>query len=221
MFPSLLLCLALSVAGPQKQAQISDSPVMVPQWANSTCPVMGKPISLRLFTDTRYGRIYICCKVCVKDIHEDVDAAYAASYPTNTVVENKLCPVTGREITKDSPKVVLQGHEFRAFDKAAAAKASEDAQVTLCRLLEPKWESLDNRTCPVTGEPVATNTIAVYKQTIVRLSSPKAVDEFRKAPDKVLEKAKAIRQKELEEARKQEKPAEKPAPKAPGSASAP
>lgn len=205
MFAALLFTLLLSVSGPQKQQQISDSPVAVPQWPNSTCPVMGKPVSVRLFTDTRLGRIYICCKVCVKDIHEDVDAAYAAAYPTNTPVENKLCPVTGKELLKDSPKVILQGYEFRVLDKAAAKRASEDAQVTLCRLLEPKWEVIDNQTCPVTGEAVAANTIAVYKQVVVRLSSPKAVEEFRKDPDKVLEKARTIRKKELEEAAKREK----------------
>jgi hypothetical protein len=208
MLPSLLSLLLLVQAPPP-----ADTTVVIPQWSNSTCPVMGKPISSRLFTDTKYGRIYICCKVCVKDIHDDLDAAYGSAYPTPMVIDNKLCPVTGRELPKDAPKVSLQGHEFRVFDKAAAQKASEDAQVTLARLLEPNWHLIDNKICPVSGEAVAANTVLVYKSKIVRLSSPKAVEEFRKDPDKLLAKAEAIRAKELEEQRKQPAPAPTPQPK--------
>ncbi|MEY2783930.1 MAG: hypothetical protein RL277_134 [Planctomycetota bacterium] len=211
MFCASLLSLLLLVQAPPP----ADNTVIVPQWSNSTCPVMGKPISLRLFTDTKYGRIYICCKVCVKDIHDDLDVAYGSAYPAPAVIDNKLCPVTGRELPKDAPKVSLQGREFRVFDKAAAQKASEDAQVTLARLLEPNWQLIDNKTCPVSGEAVAANTILVYKSKIVRLSTPKAVDEFRKDPDKLLAKAEAIRAKELEEERRKqgEKTPPAPAPK--------
>lgn len=165
---------------------------------------MGKPISARLFTDTKYGRIYICCKVCVKDIHEDLEKLYKASYPTVTKLDNKLCPVTGKELVKDSPTVLLQGREFRVYDREAAKLASEDAQWTLARLLEPSWVDVGNRTCPVNGGAVQPNTIVVYDNKIVRLSSTKAIEEFRKDPKLMLAKALEIRAKQDAAERKQE-----------------
>ena len=50
--------------------------ITVPMFPNTTCPIMGKPASTKLFAETEKGRIYICCKSCVKDILADVDTAY-------------------------------------------------------------------------------------------------------------------------------------------------
>jgi hypothetical protein len=159
---------------------------------------MGKPISSRLHTDTKYGRIYICCKSCVKDIQGDVESYYKSSYPTTTKVENAICPVTGRALAGEgAPKepvvVLLQGREFKVADKEAAALASDDAQATLAKLLDPKLVDVKNATCPVTGEAVAKNTIVVHDGRIVRLSSLRVLDEYKKDAAKSLGKALEIR----------------------------
>ncbi len=196
-FPGSLAPRAAATA-PQATTPQADA-VVVPSSPNTTCPIMGKPISMRLFTDTKYGRIYICCKACVKDIQADVEHAYKTAYPTTEKIENKVCPVTGGAITKDAVRVELQGHDFLVADKAAAAVASDDAQATLAKLLDPKLVDVGNRACPVTGEAVAKNVIAVMEGRIVRFASPKAIEEARKAPKKTLAKALELRAQEERE----------------------
>src|SRR5690606_20401712 len=41
--------------------------VRVPAYPNVACPIMGKPISARLFVDTELGRFWVCCKGCDED----------------------------------------------------------------------------------------------------------------------------------------------------------
>lgn len=170
-----------------------------PIYPNASCPIMGKPVSTKLFAETDKGRIYICCKGCVKDILADVPTAYRTAYPADKKVANKICPVTGGEITKDSPTVVLQGFEFFVRSKEQVRAAQENSQVVLAKLNDPKLVDLDNKTCPVTGEAVAKNTFVVIEGTIVRLSSAKLLEEVAKDPAKVLAKAKEIRAKEEKE----------------------
>ncbi|MCE9595717.1 MAG: hypothetical protein K8S98_16125 [Planctomycetes bacterium] len=202
MIRSLLfvLPLLLSVAQAQDKPSAPASPVAAktaaastPIFPNASCPIMGKPVSTKLFAETEMGRIYVCCKGCVKDILEDVAGAYRTAYPTDKKLDNKLCPVSGAAITKDSPTVVLQGFEFFVRGKEEVAKARENSQIVLAKLDDPKLVDLENETCPVTGEPVARNTFVVIEGTIVRLSSTKLADEIAKDPAKVLKKAKELR----------------------------
>ncbi|MDZ4771947.1 MAG: hypothetical protein SGI72_02310 [Planctomycetota bacterium] len=179
--------------------------VQVPAFPNSTCPIMGKPISTRLFTDTKYGRIYICCKACVKDIQADVEHTYRTAYPATQKLENETCPVTGTKIGKDAVRVLLQGRDFSVADKAAAAIAIDDAQATLAKLLDTKLVDVGNATCPITGDAVAKNVIAVIDGRIVRFASAKAVEEAKKEPEKVLAKALELRAKEDRERAEKEK----------------
>ena len=167
-----------------------------PSYPNASCPIMGKPVSTKLFAEADKGRIYICCKGCVKDILADVPTAYRTAFPSDTKVANKVCPVTGGEITKDSPTVVLQGFEFSVRGKAEVAVAREQAQIVLAKLHEPRLVDLENETCPVTGEKAAKNSFVVIQGTIVRLASPKAADEAAQDPAKILAKAKEARARE-------------------------
>ncbi len=186
----------------------------VPAYPNATCPVMGKPISTRLFTDTKYGRIYICCKACVEEVQADVEHAYKTAYPTTKEVENKTCPVTSKPIGKDAVHVELQGRDFLVVDKAAALVAVEDAQATLAKLIDPKLTDVGNAACPITGEPVAKNTIAIIGGSIVHFASPKAVEGAKQDPEKALKKARELREREDRE--RAEKAAREGAPKPTG-----
>lgn len=199
---------------PMKAEKPDEDVLRVPAYPNSTCPVMGKPISTRLFTDTKYGRIYICCKACVEEIQADVDHAYKTAYPTTKSVENKTCPVTSKPIGKDPVHVELQGRDFLVVDKAAALVAVDDAQATLAKLVEPKLTDVGNATCPITGEPVAKNTIAIIGNSIVRFASPKAVEEAKQDPEKTLKKARELREREDRE--RAEKEAREETPKSTG-----
>lgn len=200
LLPLALAALALGV--PSAARAQSDAPVpapqpadgvLVPTWPNSTCPIMGKPISARLYTDTKLGRIYICCKACVKDIQADVEHAYKTAFPTTEKIANKVCPVTGAPLGKDAVRVELQGREFLVADKAAAALAAEDSQATLAKAHDMKLVDVRNATCPTTAEPVGKNVIAVIDGRIVRFASAKAIDEARKEPKKALAKALELR----------------------------
>ncbi|MFO1008888.1 MAG: hypothetical protein U1F29_02360 [Planctomycetota bacterium] len=170
--------------------------VSTPSFPNSTCPIMGKPISSKLYVDTEKGRIWVCCKSCNKEVLADVAKAHQTAYPKITKLENELCPVTGKKIEKGAPRVVLQGFEFSVATKEAAVAAQADAQVVLARLNDPKLVDLGNTTCPVTGEAVGKNAFVVIGKTIVRLSSPKVLDDVQKDPAKILEKARALREKQ-------------------------
>lgn len=170
-----------------------------PIYPNVSCPIMGKPVSTKLFAETDMGRIYICCKSCVKDILADVPTAYRTAYPSDKKVANKVCPVTGGKITKDSPTVVLQGFEFSVRSKEAVGVAQENAQIVLAKLNDPKLVDIENKTCPVTGEAVTKNNFVVIDGTIVRISSAKLLEEIAKDPAKVLAKCKEIRAKEEKE----------------------
>ncbi len=187
-------------------ASTKESKVTTPIFPNASCPIMGKPISTRLFTDTEMGRIYICCKSCVKDIQADVPTAYRTAYPTDTKIENKVCPVTGAPITKESPSVVLQGFEFFVKSAKEIPDARTDAQIVLARVHDPKLVDLENQTCPVADKPVARNTFVVIEGTIVRLSSAKLLDEIEKDPVKVLKRAREIRERESKAAPAKEAP---------------
>lgn len=163
--------------------------VRVPVQPNATCPIMGKPISLKLFTDTEHGRIWVCCKGCIADIHDDVELAYRTAYPTTSEVRAETCPVTGKALREDSPFVELQGVRFRVLDAGAAKRAVQHSQVTLARVRDPKLVDVGNGTCPIDGKPVVANAFAVIDGRIVHLSSPRHVEELGKDPKQALAKA--------------------------------
>lgn len=193
LIPALARATQSNAASPIARSEMT---VSTPIFPNSTCPIMGKPVSTRLFADTPSGRIYVCCKSCVKDILDDVPIAYRTAYPTDKRIENKLCPISGMEITKDSPTVVLQGFSFLVRGAGDVARARENSQIVLARLNDPTLVDLENTICPVSGEPVARNAFVVIDGTIVRLSSAKLVDEIAKDPAKVLKRAREIRGEE-------------------------
>jgi uncharacterized protein YuzB (UPF0349 family) len=157
---------------------------------------MGKPVSTRLFAETQKGRIFVCCKSCVPDILEDVDTAYRTAFPVDKRVENAKCPVTGKEIGQEPPTLVLQGFEFRVHDEAAVRVAREESQIVLAKLNDAKLVDVANNVCPVTGEAAAKNAFAVVESHIVRLSSPKCLEEVQQDPASVLAKAKELREKQ-------------------------
>ena len=91
--------------------------VTTPIFSNSTCPIMGKPVSAKLFVETELGRIYMCCKGCTKKILNDASTAYKTAYPTTKKVLNKVCPIKGEKNDAKSPTVLIQGHEVRVCCK--------------------------------------------------------------------------------------------------------
>jgi hypothetical protein len=203
-----------SADGSPAQSVRSADAVSIPVYPNSTCPVMGKAVSTRLFTDTQYGRIYLCCKACIEEVQADVEHAYKTAFPTTEKIENKVCPVTQKPIGKDAVRVEMQGRDFLVVDKSAATTAVEDSQATLAKLLDPKLVDVGNDTCPVTGEPAAKNTIAVIDRHIVHFASPKAIEEAKKEPAQVLVKARRLRAEEDRE--RAEKSAREPGSKPAG-----
>ena len=166
-----------------------DLPVSVPVFANTNCPIMGGPAKHDLFVDTDYGRIYMCCKGCTKKIQADPEGAYKKAYPKSTKLDNKSCPVTGAQIKEGAPTISLQGYEIRLGSKERIKEARENAQVFLAKVLTPRVNVVGNRTCPVTGKAVDKNCVVLIGDNLVHLSSPAAVEEVRKAPKQMLDKA--------------------------------
>jgi hypothetical protein len=195
----LSVCVVLAVLFPAAPAQETPaakkeetSRVEVPTFANATCPIMGKPVSMPLFVDTQLGRFYLCCKPCNKKVLADVQAAHKTAYPVVQELKNTVCPVSGETIGDDAVDVTLQGFRLKLCCSGCAAAAREHSQVTLVKATRPQVADAGNTTCPVTGKPVAANAFAVIDGTIVHLAGPKVVDDVAKDPAAVLAKAKEL-----------------------------
>ncbi|MCK5940625.1 MAG: hypothetical protein KAI24_01550 [Planctomycetes bacterium] len=224
--PLLFLTTALAAQAspaPQDPARQDAAPtVAVPTYPNSTCPIMGRKASLPLFADTELGRIYVCCKPCIRKILADVRTAYETAYPVTKDLANRVCPVSGEPIGKQAVSVVLQGLRIQICCEGCRDEARRHAQVTLAKAHDPKLEDLQNQRCPVDGKPVQPNAFAVIGATVVRLSSPSHLAEVQKQPQALLDKARADRKpdpaKPVHEHRPGSQPG-KPAGDAPGAPS--
>ncbi len=162
--------------------------VSVPLAQNRTCPIMGKPISSALFVDTDHGRIWVCCTPCNKKVLADLETAYKTAFPKSKRLDNPACPITGQAITKDSPRIQIQGLDFAVCCAECKKAALEDSQIVVAKLNNPQLQDLANRECPISGLPVAKNTFLVVEQQLVRLSSGDCVEWAAKDPKRVLEK---------------------------------
>lgn len=171
-------------------------PVRVPTFPNSTCPIMGKKVSMPLFVDTELGRIYLCCKPCVRKVLADVPTAHKTAYPAVEEVANERCPVSGEPIGEHRETIVLQGFRFSLCCAGCVPTARSEAQVTLAKLREPALVDVGNLTCPVTDKPVQANAFAVIGDSIVRLASPSVLERVEAAPAAMLAAAKAIATKQ-------------------------
>lgn len=185
-------CLMLAFAPAQDRAAASKPAVEVPTFANATCPIMGKPVSMPLFVDTELGRIHVCCKPCNKKVLADVQAAHQTAYPVVQELANTACPVSGEPIGDDAVEVTLQGYKLKLCCSGCLATARTHSQLTLLKATRPKIADAGNDTCPVTGKPVAANALVIVDGTIVHLADPKVADDVVKDPDAALAKAKAI-----------------------------
>ncbi len=170
----------------------SAKPFDVPTFPNVACPIMGKPASTKLFAETDFGRIYICCKGCVKDIQADLPTAYRTAYPKDVKVENKLSPLSGRTIEPGAPTLTLQGYTFFVANEKEVLEARRHSQLALAKLRDPKLVDLANALCPVAATPVAANQLVVIEGHIVHLSGPKVLEQVAKDPRAALEQAKKI-----------------------------
>ncbi len=189
-----MISIAFAVAqdGKAKPGPADAAPsVSVPAYPNAKCPIMGNPVSAN-FVDTDYGRIYYCCGGCAKKIQADPERAYKSAYPKSREIENKTCPVTGAAIDAKAQTIKLQGYEFKVGSKECVKEARANSQLVLARLLNPKAKFVDNKTCPVTGKPVDANCMVLIGDELVCLSSLKAVDDVRKAPKQMLERARDL-----------------------------
>lgn len=176
--------------------------VAVPVIMNPNCPIMGKPSSVLLFTDTAKGRIYLCCAPCARKVRKDPDRAYEAAFPTSQKAGNTACPVTGKAVDGKSPTIVLQGVEIAVATEDAKKLAPSMAQIVLAKALDPGVRDVGNVNCPITGKPVSVNAYCLVGKDLVRLSDAECVAEVRKDPARALVKARedAATAKEKEKA---------------------
>ncbi len=168
--------------------------VEVPTFANPTCPIMGKKVSMPLFVDSELGRFYVCCKPCYKKILADVQKAHQTAYPVVTDAKNTTCPISGEAIGELAVEVTLQGSRFKVCCQGCVAAARMHSQVTLAKVTRSGLVDVGNSTCPVTGKPVAANAFVLVDTDIVHLAEPKAADDIKKDPAGMLQKARTIAQ---------------------------
>lgn len=181
------MVLSLAVATAQ------DAPhVEVPISPNATCPIMGKKVSLPLFVDTELGRIWVCCKPCFKKILANVPKAHQTAYPVVQELANQVCPVSGEPIGEHKVAITLQATRLQLCCAGCVDTARATAQVVLAKVRGDKLVDVGNDTCPQSGEPAQKNAFVVIDGHLVHLSSPKLVDDVRKAPAAVLAKAREL-----------------------------
>jgi uncharacterized protein (UPF0212 family) len=174
-------------------ATAQDAPrVDVPISPNATCPIMGKKVSLPLFVDTELGRIWVCCKPCFKKILANVPKAHQTAYPVVQELANKVCPVSGEPIGEHKVAITLQATRLQLCCAGCADAARANSQVVLAKVNDDQLVDVGNDTCPQSGEPVQKNAFVVIDGNLVHLSSPKLVDDVRKAPAAALAKAREL-----------------------------
>lgn len=199
---------AVPAAAPQPSA----APVVtVPTYENKTCPVMGKPSSKALFTDTDLGRHYVCCMPCVPKIKADPARAMAAAYPVTKKAGNTVDPLTGEAIGERPFMIWLQGYDIALASEANATRARANAQIVLVKALNPKVVEVGNGTDPITGKPVVDNLFVLVDNDLIRLSAGTSVDQVRAAPEKA---RKAAKESAAREAEARARAASAPAPTA-------
>ena len=191
---SWILLAAASLAA--QSPSPSEPPVRVPTFPNSTCPIMGKKVSTKLFIDIEYGRVYICCKGCDKKILRAPELAYKTAFPSSEKIDNTVCPVSGLPIGEDAVAVSLQGVEFRVAAAEHATAAIADAQIVLNKLKNPALVDVGNRVCPISGAPAQANAFAIIGKHLVRLASPEHLAAVEKAPAATLKKAQQLARSE-------------------------
>lgn len=187
-------CLPFLVSStPQAPDAPPSGPVVeTPSYPNKSCPIMGKPISARLFVDTKKGRFWVCCKACYEEILADVEIAHRAAYPRVVALNLKVCPVTDAPLPEAPHRVVVQGFDVPLCCKACEPDLLRDSQIHLALLANPKLVDLRNPRCPVTNEAVTANSFCTIDGVLVRLSSMRALDEVKADAAKALAKARAI-----------------------------
>lgn len=183
--------------------------VEVPTFANPTCPIMGKKVSMPLFVDTELGRFYVCCKPCYKKVLADLPTAHKTAYPNVQEVKNTTCPRSGEPIGKLAVEVTLQGYRFQVCCAGCVDGARQHSQVTLTKLTRGKLDDVDNQTCPLTGSAVAANAFVLIGDAIVHLGEPKLAADVAKDPAAVLAKARAIAKTQAKQPKHEHQP---PAP---------
>ncbi len=165
--------------------------VTVPSYVNAECPMMHKPTRPAFSVHTDKGTIGLCCKKCQGNAGKDTDALYAKAYPETKALETKTCPISGHAIEKDGVKVQYQGFEFKVCCKDCVKPALANGDIIVTRLSNAKVVDVGNKTCPVSGKPVADNTFCLIGDNLVHLGSKDAVEDVKKDAAKTLEKAKA------------------------------
>ena len=179
-------------AKPEGDKPAAKPALVVPDFGNATCPIMGKPVSKSLYATTERGRIYVCCKPCIKKIEKDVEKAWKTAYPVVKPAENEACPLTSKPVDARVPRVELQSAAIALCCPKCEPKAKAATQVALAKAHDAKLVDLENRACPITGEEADVDTIGVIDGSIVRFAHRKARTEAEKDPTAALAKAKTI-----------------------------
>lgn len=199
----LLLVAALSALLAPLSTAFADEPapapapvVKVPTYENKTCPIMGKPSSKALFTDTDFGRVYVCCIPCVPKIKLDPAKAVAAAYPVVKKAGNTVDPVTGEKLGGKPFVITLQGFEIALASEQNAKRARANAQIVLSKALNPKVVDVGNGTDPITGAPVVDNLFVLVDNDLIHLSAATSVEQVRRDPEKARKAAKEIAARE-------------------------
>jgi hypothetical protein len=193
MLRTASLCLSITFvvlaqgkpASESKPAAPANLEVSTPSYANTTCPLMSKPVKPDLWVDSSHGRVFVCCKNCVARAKKDPDAVYAKAHPTATKVNNTTDPVSGKPV-KEGVTVVYQGHEVALESASNAKKFVENGDAYLTLLLKPGVKDLRNTKDPVTGTPVVANTVVLIGDSLVHLASADSVEAVKKDPAKAL-----------------------------------
>lgn len=191
-FVALFCLFFLASNSPQAPDAAPSGPVVdTPSYPNKFCPIMGKPVSARLFVDTAKGRFWVCCKSCYEEILADLEVAHQAAYPQVVALKLKVCPVTDAPLPEQPYRVVVQGFDVPLCCKACEPDLLRDSQIHLALLANPKLVDLRNPRCPITNEAVTANNFCTIDGVLVRLSSMRVLEELKADAAKALAKARA------------------------------
>jgi len=184
----LLLQDAKKPAEPKAESKPAAAKVEVPFLGNAKCPISGEDVDKSVSADLEGQQVYFCCKKCLAKGRDDVKGTAEKAYPRDKVVDlkNTVCPVMDEKIEdpKNENVVVVLGRKVHTCCDDCPDQVKAAPALFVAKAMNPKLKEVGNTKCPVTGEAVSRNDIAIYNGKIVRLASVKAVEGFQKDPDK-------------------------------------
>jgi YHS domain-containing protein len=160
---------------------------------NAKCPIGGKKIDGKTFTDFQGVRVHFCCPGCDKKFQKDPASGLAklglkvtkgAKGKPVVDLANAKCPIMGGT-AKDNVVKEIAGVHVHYCCPGCDRKLQQAPAKGLAKLgyrYIPAIVDLQNKSCPISGEPVDGKTFVDHDGIRVQVCCPGCDKKFKRDP---------------------------------------